>query len=128
VTPMRRWRPGLTAVVCLVLAAGVLSYRGPGAWWIRGFTGDVLVVIFGVSLMALVPLGRWPHRAAAMGLIAVGTECLQLLQLVGPDAHWFWHLTLGSTFDPLDLLAYAIGLAVAAGLDHRWWGRPPEAT
>lgn len=119
--PWARWKPALTAVVCLVLAAGVLTYRGPGWVWIRGFLGDVLVVVFGVSLMALPPLGRWPHRIAAMGVIAVGTEFLQLLQLVGPDAHWFWHLTLGSTFDPVDLLAYALGLAVAAGLEVAWF-------
>jgi len=124
----RRLAPGLTAVLCLVAAAGVLTYRGPGWVWVRGFVGDVLVVVFGVALLALGPVGRWPHRVAAMASIAVGAELLQLLQLVGPDAHWFWHLTLGSTFDPVDLLAYGVGLVIAAGLERAWAPRLQPST
>ena len=56
-----------------------------------------------------------------MGLFSLGTEAFQALKLVGPDSHWLLHLTVGSTADPLDVLAYLLGLVVAWGLEGRVW-------
>jgi hypothetical protein len=90
--------------------------RGP----IRGTAGDVLIVVFLVALGAALGWGTPLRRLVAVGALAVGLELIQLLDLVGPDAPRALHLILGSTFDPLDLVAYAAGLALAAGLERRW--------
>ncbi|MEQ1508152.1 MAG: DUF2809 domain-containing protein [Myxococcota bacterium] len=107
-----------------VVAGGTLA-AGLGLFWaahgpIRGFGGDVLVVVFLDAALATVSLGTPLARLGAVGLLSVGLESLQGLHLVGPDAHWLVHLILGSTFDPLDLAAYAIGLGIAAALEQRW--------
>lgn len=92
---------------------------------IRGYLGDVLVVTFMVAVAAVLRLGTPWQRIGATAGIAVGTELFQGLGLVGPDAPLLLHLTLGSTFDPLDLLAYAAGLGLAALLEHTLWRLPP---
>ncbi|MEQ1565757.1 MAG: DUF2809 domain-containing protein [Myxococcota bacterium] len=107
------------AVGALSLAAGIALFlwaRGP----VRGALGDVLVVVFLVASLAAVGVGSARSRLLGVGALAVGLESLQGLHLVGPDAPWIAHLVLGSTFDPLDLLAYLGGSIVAAGLE-RWW-------
>lgn len=116
----RRRGPLAAAGGSLGLAVLVLIYQGPGRWFVRGLLGDVLVVVFLVACLASLPVGRPWQRVAGVGVFALGTECLQLLQLVGPDAPFMAHLILGSTFDPVDLLAYAVGLGVAVGLERRW--------
>ena len=115
-----RWAPAVTAVAMLALAVGVLTYRGPGQPVIRGMGGDVLVVIFLVACLAVVPVGRPWHRILGVGVFAVAVECLQLLDLVGPDSPFIAHLILGSTFDPVDLMAYAMGLVGAMGCESLW--------
>jgi len=108
------------------MGVGVVLYRGPGRSWVRGLSGDVLIVVFLVALLASVPVGTTRTRLVGVGLFAVAAEFLQLLDLVEPDAHLFWHLTLGSTFDPIDLLAYGVGLGVAWAVEG-WWARPRVA-
>jgi hypothetical protein len=115
-----RWTAAVGALVLVlifVFGSGVL----------RTAVGDTLVVVVLVAALASIPLGAARQRLAAIAVVSVGAEALQALSLVGPDAHWFWHLTVGSTFDPADLVAYAVGLAVAAALE-RWWAPPRPAT
>lgn len=107
----------LTAAISL--SCGLLLFvavHGP----VRGFLGDILVVVFLVSLLAVPPIGTARARLIAIGALSVGLEALQALHLVGKDAHWLLHLLLGSTFDPWDLLAYTGGLLVAWQLERRW--------
>lgn len=115
------WAARLTVVVTLAMAVGVLLYRGPGRVWIRGLGGDLLVVIFLVACVASLPMGTWRRRVVGVGVFAVVVECLQLLELVGPESPFVAHLILGSTFDPVDLVVYGVGLAVAAVLEVAWW-------
>lgn len=110
-------RAAATAVV--LGAAGLLLFRF-GRGDLRGWVGDVLVVVFLAALPAAARLGRPWQRLLAVGILSVGTELFQGLHLVGPGSHWLLHLTLGSTFDPWDLLMYAVGLAVAVAAE-RWW-------
>lgn len=112
-----RWKRALVAAISLAL--GLLLFvavRGP----VRGFAGDVLIIVFLVASLATLQLGTPARRLAAVGGLAVGLELLQGLKLVGPGSPWIAHLVLGSTFDPMDLLAYGLGLCVAWGLE-RWW-------
>jgi hypothetical protein len=111
----------LTVVVTLAMAVGVLVYRGPGRVWVRGLGGDLLVVIFLVACLASLPVGSWRGRVAGVAVFATAVECLQLLELVGPDSPFVAHLILGSTFDPVDLVVYGVGLVVAAVLERSWW-------
>lgn len=109
----------LIAALWLCVGAFVLLYAGPGRELVRGSLGDVMVVPFLVHALGLL----WPahHRAriVGVGLLALGVELLQLAELAGPHSPWWVHLTLGSTFDPWDLLGYGLGLVLAA-LTMRW--------
>jgi hypothetical protein len=109
-----------TAVAAVSLASGLALFvaaTGP----VRGILGDVLVVVFLVASLAAVRLGRPWTRVLAVGVLSVGLELVQGLHLFGPDSPWLVHLVLGATFDPLDLVAYAVGLAIAAALERWFW-------
>lgn len=113
-------RAGAVAIVTLAAGLALFAWaRGP----LRGIVGDVLVVVFLVAGLATVQLGRPASRLVGVACLSVGLELLQGLHLVGPGSPWLLHLILGSTFDPLDLAAYGVGLAVAAVLEHRAWNR-----
>jgi hypothetical protein len=104
---------------CVALFLGVSG-------WVRGTVGDVLIVVLLVSLLALIPVGSARIRVAAVLAFAFVLEGLQTLDLVGPDSHWLLHATVGSTFDPLDLLMYVVGAGVSL-VAERWWARPQAA-
>lgn len=80
----------------------------------------MLVVVFLVAALAAARWSTARRRLLGVGALAIGTEAFQALGLVPADAPLLVHLTLGSTFDPVDLVAYAVGLAVAAGLERAW--------
>ena len=104
-----------TAALILLL---FVAATGP----LRSFFGDVVVVVFLVASLASVGLGTPRSRVLGVSMFALGVELLQGLDLVGPDAHWLLHLTVGSTTDPLDLLAYALGALASLGAE-RWYLR-----
>ncbi|MEQ1565694.1 MAG: DUF2809 domain-containing protein [Myxococcota bacterium] len=117
-------RPNLGAAAVAASSAaavGVLfvAARGP----LRSFFGDVVIVVFLVAALATVRLGGARARLAGVAVVSVGAELVQGLGWVGPGSHWLLHLTLGSTADPLDLVAYALGLVAAAGFERAWAGR-----
>lgn len=119
---------GPAVVAVISLAGGLLLFafvRGP----LRGSAGDVLVIVFldAALAAACLAIGSTARRAAwarlaCVGALSVGLELLQGLHLVGRDAPWLLHLVLGATFDPWDLLWYAIGLWFAAGFEWTWTG------
>jgi hypothetical protein len=109
-------RAGVAAISLMCGLLLFVAVRGP----VRGFGGDILVVVFLVAALATVGLGRPGWRLAGVGGLAIGLELLQGLHLVGPQSHWLAHLLLGSTFDPWDIVAYGVGLLVAWRLE-RWW-------
>ncbi len=86
----------------------------------RPFVGDLLAVI-GV-FCGLRALLRLSWQAAAIAAVALGfaIEALQALDLplrlgIAPGSGL--GIILGSTFDPLDLLAYAVGGAAIAAVE-----------
>lgn len=108
-----RWRR--TALACLLsFGAGVfvLFYRGPGFRIVRGHFGDAAITAFLFFLLGLVTRWSWRLRAGLVGALALGTELVQLARLPFQRST-LTDLTIGSTFDFWDLLAYAIGLLLA---------------
>lgn len=113
-------------VAVVTLAAGLFLFRyvtGP----VRGLLGDVLIIVLGVSALAGARLGTPRLRIGGMVALGVVAEAVQALDLVGPDSHWLLHLTVGSTADPLDLLAYGTG-GMISWVAERWWITPGSAT
>lgn len=114
-------------VAAVTLATGLFLFRyvhGP----VRSWFGDVLVIVFLVAVLAAIGVPRPSLRLAIVGVVAVATEGFQGLGVVPKDAHWLVHLTLGSTFDPWDFLAYAAGLAAAAAVERSGYLARPGPT
>lgn len=103
----------LTAAIFMALALGSKIYPGPGAQLVHRYLGDLFIVsslYFFISMLQrrLNPLGL----AALVFSLAGAVELIQLTPLPtwAPPALTFW---IGSTFDPWDLLAYALGAGFA---------------
>ncbi|CAN1209974.1 DUF2809 domain-containing protein [Tumidithrix helvetica PCC 7403] len=84
--------------------------------FIRPFVGDVLVVILIYCLIR----SFWKIRATVAALSVFGFACaiegLQYLNLVdrlGLRQYKLLAIVIGTTFDWMDILAYAIGTAIA---------------
>src|SRR5678815_2065965 len=102
------------AATALAIGAAVLLYRGPGRPFVRGHVGDVAATMLVYALLGLAWRTRPLVRALATLAIAGAIECVQLV----------WHarstageLLIGGYFDPWDLLAYAVGVAIATACD-----------
>lgn len=117
--PKLLWNPRATVAAALCLGAGLLLFNFARGH-LRGFGGDILVVVFLTAVVASSGLGSPRLRVGGVLVFAVVVELVQGLELVGPESHWLWHLTLGSTYDPLDLLAYVLGAVVALGAERAW--------
>lgn len=106
---MPRSRHVLYIAAILLIAVFVLLYRGPGWPFVRGFVSDWLIVQL-IYLVARfwVAYRRRYQLAAAIFLLGVSVEVIQAL--VTLPQNLVAELTIGSTFDLLDILAYALGL------------------
>ena len=119
----------------LLFIIEVLIARFVSSGFIRGFVGDVLVVIL-LFCMArtLVPVVNtkgesinrfWhaPWLALAVLLFAFAIEFGQywgLVDKLGLGGNRLARIVIGSHFDPLDLLAYFVGYLILMGL---YWKR-----
>ena len=112
--------PALGIAACSATAVLLLFWFATGT--LRSFVGDIVVVVFLVSSLAAFRIGSATGRLVGVGLFAFGVEAWQGLGWISADAHPLLHLTVGSTADPLDLVAYALGLGVAA-LAERSYGQ-----
>lgn len=78
--------------------------------FVRPYLGDVLAVVTVYCGARIIFPQRFAWLSAAVMVLAVGVELLQLTDfssLFGEGS--FMAVLLGSTFDPHDLLCYAIG-------------------
>ena len=122
----RRSRWLIAILALLVIAVGLASRRGlvqfPAV--LGNYPGDALwawVVLLCVA---------WVRPAIARGrlvgaslVIAFAIEFLQLYQapwIQALRANKLAYLVLGNGFDPLDLLAYVVGIALGATVDWGW--------
>lgn len=116
-----RWLSGL--LVLVTIALGLASRRWPGLFpaVLEKYPGDSLWAQMVYWLAAIVLPGASVRRLAAAALaIAWGVEFSQLWHPPWLDAIRATtpgHLVLGSAFGVVDLLAYAVGIVLVAGLD-----------
>lgn len=112
--------------VALTFAAGafVAVYRGPGWHPLRAHGGDVLATLFLLLALGLFPrAGSAWRRAGIAGAVALGIELMQAAGVVNARSGLATQLVFGSTFDPWDCLAYAVGLALGLTLEALGRGR-----
>jgi hypothetical protein len=121
-------------VVCIVVPIALLhfftgsAYHGPWPELVNGYLMDVLVPLAFYLLLCLpeVPqLRPWPVKALIMFGAASSVEIAQ----------FFGAPILGQTFDPLDFVAYGLGVGAAVLLDtmllprfFRFWAAEPSPT
>ena len=122
----RRSRWLIVILALLVIAVGLASRRGlvqfPAV--LGNYPGDALwawVVLLCVA---------WVRPAITRGrlvgvsvVVAFAIEFLQLYQapwMQALRANKLAYLVLGNGFDPLDLLAYVVGIALGATVDWGW--------
>lgn len=113
----RRVRFATLAALALAIGLATLLYTGPGRGFVRGHVGDVAATML---VYAAFGLTSWSLRARAAATLALAIA-VEVGQLV-----WAPHgrsgvgaLTLGSVFDPWDVVAYAVGVVTAIGWERR---------
>lgn len=107
------------SLLSLLAGLSIFFFASPGKF-LRATGGDFIVVIFlYLALKTLWPRQKALYAGLSVFIFAFCIELLQLLkirQLIKGGS--FADLTIGSTFDPLDILAYAAGLLVVGLIDH----------
>jgi hypothetical protein len=118
--PKLLWRPVYLwpSLFTFLLGLGVIFYRGPGRWLVRGYLGDVLVVTFLYFLLG-VSLQSQRLRLGLVFAIAMFTELRQWI-VQATQVSLAEALTLGATADPFDILAYIVGLLLACVAERRF--------
>ena len=117
---------GLTLLIAAVIAIGLASRRGymPFPAWLGNYPGDALWAWVVLLCVAWVRPANTRSKLVIWSLvIAFAIEFLQLYQapwIQAVRANKLAYLVLGNGFDPLDLLAYAVGIAIGAAVDWCW--------
>ena len=124
--PTLRRKPFVLSLAVVVAALHVLigpDYHGPARPFVSGYLMDLVLPFFLVPLLgADERLARLPHspgvRALLTFLVGVVTEVAQAAGLP----------LFGRTFDPMDLLMYAIGAIAAMAVEGLLLIPPGPAT
>lgn len=104
----------------LLGAVLVLIYRGPFWPFIRGHVGDWLVVQLMYLIARVWISDRWRfHVAGGVLLSGVLVEAIKYFTAGLIPRTFFAEMTIGSTFDPLDIIAFALGLATVLIVEHK---------
>ncbi|UNK69845.1 DUF2809 domain-containing protein [Microbacterium sp. H1-D42] len=116
----RRVRRSVLALAAIgTVAAGLAVHLLAPAGIISDALGDVLYAVLIVLLVAFVaPRASWWVTGAAALVWCFGVELLQLSPLPAQWGAAFppLRLVFGTAFSPGDLLWYAVGIALAAGI------------
>ncbi|UUC94412.1 DUF2809 domain-containing protein [Comamonas sp. C11] len=124
--PFRRSRMVLTLFIAAVIAIGLASRRGyvPFPVVLGNYPGDALWAWVLLLCVAWLRPAITRGRLMAWSLvIAFAIEFLQLYQapwMQALRANKLAYLVLGNGFDPLDLLAYVVGIGAGAMVDRLW--------
>ena len=124
--PSCRSRLWLVILIFLVIAIGLASRRGyvPLPAVLGNYPGDALWAWVVLLCVAWVRPSIARAQLASWSLvIAFAIEFLQLYQapwMQALRANKLAYLVLGNGFDPLDLVAYAAGIALGLAVDRGW--------
>ena len=102
-------------LVAIGIGLAVLAYRGPGRVLVRGHVGDVAATMLVYAVAGMTLRARIAIRALVTFAFALAIELGQTMWRADSLAG---ELLIGSTFDPWDIVAYAIGVAIAVVWDH----------
>jgi hypothetical protein len=106
--------PIVVALIALSIGIACLvwgRYAWPGAWFVRGYVGDVVVIVFIVAVLRAT-MSRWLDAATCVAATVALALSLEILQTV-LHAKGAVGTALGTTFDWYDLVAYAAGAALS---------------
>lgn len=96
---------------------GLLIFAN-GSGWIRNYGGDIVAIVFLYCLMGIIlPTLTPKQKTFSVLFIAVAIEIIQSLNLFDPGVSR--DLILGATFDPIDLIFYAVTAAVCYKIDKK---------
>ncbi|WP_222871144.1 DUF2809 domain-containing protein [Nonomuraea sp. PA05] len=111
-----------TALTCVVIVACGLGVRALWDGAFSKYAGDALytALIYALLVLALPRIRPWVAAAVSAGL-SWAIEFAQLGEIPEP-----LRPVLGSTFNPPDLLWYAVGAAVCWPAHHRLRARHAE--
>lgn len=105
----------ILSFLCFAACGLIVAVFGRNPF-IRGFVGDILVIL----LLYFFVKGFYDFRPGKLTIfilvLAFTTEFLQYLKLIsiwGLEQNVMAQLTIGAVFDPLDLVAYALGAITA---------------
>jgi len=108
--------PRKSIITLIALTVGALhfmtgeQYRGPFPLFVNGYLIDILLPMTLFLLMSLFP-NRVIHSPFFRAGVVFGFGCfVEASQYLG-------HPIFGSTFDPYDILAYAVGILFGALLE-----------
>ncbi|GGY51759.1 ribosomal maturation YjgA family protein [Parvularcula lutaonensis] len=107
----------VVGILSVILAA--IAVFGEGL--VRTHGGDLLVVIWLYALIRLVTMMPKALAAVLTLIVAFGIEFGQVIDLAGQlglGEGRGARLALGNTYDPLDLVAYTLGVGLAFILDR----------
>ena len=106
----------LSALICGISVAFFINQHS----FIRGSAGDILIVIFIYSSVKVILKDQSPFKIAS-GVLSFAIF-IEFIQYTGIPKHFnpdslITILTLGSTYDPLDIAAYGAGIVVIYIID-----------
>ncbi len=111
----------MLGALAIAIGGVVLVYRGPGQPFVRGHVGDVAATMLVFAMVSLaVAKASLGVRALVTMAIATSIEVAQVWWHARSTAG---HLVFGSTFDPIDLGAYVVGVGVAITWERAWTRR-----
>lgn len=108
---------GIVSIMLFCLGFFIFITDGFGIPAIRGYIGDVLVVMFLYCLVSVIWNASLIRRATTILGFAFFIECLQLTHFQ-TGWHLFDVVVLGSTFDLGDICMYVFGIAIIVVTDR----------
>ena len=116
IMPRRRLLAASGAVLSILIALLAIVMFPPAIFRPIGDVAYVVAIACGIIMLS--PRAIWWLPPVISIIWTIGVE---FFQLTGLPAAWSQHsilawLIFGSRFDPLDLLAYAVGFLVAAAI------------
>jgi len=113
---MTKTNTHFTIIAILTFIVGMLLFLF-GTGFARNYLGDFIVIIFLYSLLSIFSTYSPLKKTIFLFLFALGIEVIQAFVILPTGA--ITELTLGNTFDTLDILFYTLGAFVAYKIEYK---------